>query len=82
MADVRLDDRFVGSGYGILDPGTKEALEFVTEKEEVILDPVYTAKVMRGVMGWNFEDEGEQGHVNALFIHTGGQSALGAYVDT
>ncbi|KAL3491275.1 tryptophan synthase beta subunit-like PLP-dependent enzyme [Aspergillus germanicus] len=82
MADVRLDDRFVGSGYGFLDPGTKKALEFVAEREEVILDPVYTAKVMKGVMGWNFEeDEGEQGHVNALFIHTGGQSALGAYAD-
>ncbi|KAJ0417722.1 tryptophan synthase beta subunit-like PLP-dependent enzyme [Aspergillus carlsbadensis] len=82
MTDVRLDDRFVGPGYGILDPGAKEALKFVAEKEEIILDPVYTAKVMRGIKGWDFgEYEGEQGHVNALFIHTGGQSALGAYAD-
>jgi 1-aminocyclopropane-1-carboxylate deaminase len=82
MADIRLDDRIVGSGYGVLDPGTKDALEFVAEREEVILDPVYTAKAVRGAMSWDFgEDEGEQGHVNALFIHTGGQSALGAYAD-
>ncbi|KAL3462558.1 tryptophan synthase beta subunit-like PLP-dependent enzyme [Aspergillus heterothallicus] len=96
MADVRLDDRFVGTGYGVLDTETKKALEVAAELEEVILDPVYTAKVVRGIMAWVSEGkierdaavhdegyEGEQrpGHVNALFIHTGGQFALGAYAD-
>ncbi|KAL4913133.1 tryptophan synthase beta subunit-like PLP-dependent enzyme [Aspergillus aurantiobrunneus] len=95
--DVLLDDRFVGSRYGVLDPQTKETLSLMAEKEEVMLDPVYTAKVVRGMMHWVGEGEIEkdiltrsttqpgqeqdQRQVNALFIHTGGQSALGAYAD-
>ncbi|KAL4903437.1 hypothetical protein BDW74DRAFT_168959 [Aspergillus multicolor] len=92
MDDVVLDDRFAGERYGVLDARTKETLSLVAEKEEVMLDPVYTAKVARGMMHWatggEIEKEvlaspptqGEQ-QVNALFIHTGGQSALGAYAD-
>jgi 1-aminocyclopropane-1-carboxylate deaminase len=81
---VRLDDRFVGSAYGVLDPETRRALELMAQKEGVLLDPVYTAKVLRGMM--HSVQHGELAlppsqHVNALFIHTGGQSALGAYAD-
>lgn len=84
MDDVRLDDRFVGSAYGVLDPETRRALELMAQKEGVLLDPVYTAKVLRGMM--HSVQHGELAlppsqHVNALFIHTGGQSALGAYAD-
>ncbi|KAL4923747.1 1-aminocyclopropane-1-carboxylate deaminase/D-cysteine desulfhydrase [Aspergillus undulatus] len=100
MDNVHLDDRFAGERYGVLDGKTKECLALVAEREEVILDPVYTAKVARGMVAWVGEGEVErdvlardssaaqgQGHgqgqvnVNALFIHTGGQSALGAYAD-
>lgn len=93
MDDVNVDDRFVGEGYGVLDGQTKEALSYMAEKEEVMLDPVYTAKVTRGMMHWvgdgeierdvlgEQEDEQKQKQVNAVFIHTGGQSALGAYAD-
>ncbi|KAL2825966.1 tryptophan synthase beta subunit-like PLP-dependent enzyme [Aspergillus cavernicola] len=93
MTDIHLDDRFVGSAYGVLDPQTKEALKLMADKEEVMLDPVYTAKVVRGMMHWvgggeiEADIRGYQGQrqerqgVNVLFIHTGGQSALGAYTD-
>ncbi|KAL4870265.1 hypothetical protein BDV12DRAFT_195644 [Aspergillus spectabilis] len=90
--DVILDDRFTGSGYGVLDSETRETLKDFAEKEEVLLDPVYTAKVARGLLSW-VKDGGiesdvaslhatqgeEEEEVNVLFIHTGGQSALGAY---
>ncbi|KAL5338101.1 putative 1-aminocyclopropane-1-carboxylate deaminase [Aspergillus crustosus] len=97
--DVILDDRFTGSGYGVLDSETRATLKLFAEKEEVILDPVYTAKVARGVLSWVGEEEGGierdvlsfrrqteqdgggQDDINVLFIHTGGQSALGAYAD-
>ncbi|KAJ5775149.1 uncharacterized protein N7511_000160 [Penicillium nucicola] len=86
MDEVRLDDRFVGSGYGILDADAKEALESMARTEGMILDPVYTAKVARGMMHWakerevvNMEQPSDE--VNVLFIHTGGQTALGAYAD-
>ncbi|KAL4994153.1 tryptophan synthase beta subunit-like PLP-dependent enzyme [Aspergillus recurvatus] len=95
MDDVVLDDRFAGKRYGVLDAKTKDMLSLMAEKEEVMLDPVYTAKVARGMMHWAAEKEIErdvlaspathQGQeeelANVLFIHTGGQSALGAYAD-
>lgn len=86
IEDVRLDDRFVGTAYGVLDDKSKETLENMARMEGMVLDPVYTAKVARGMMHW--VDEGEVvdsakplEQVNILFIHTGGQAALGAYVD-
>lgn len=91
--DVHLDDRFAGTAYGALDPTSKEILALIAQEEGVIVDPVYTVKVMRGVMHWVQEGEltrdwsrrlgtsPSQNRVNALFIHTGGQSALSAYAD-
>jgi 1-aminocyclopropane-1-carboxylate deaminase len=88
MDDVRLEDRFVGTGYGVLDAETKEAIGIMAQSESIILDPVYTGKVARAMMHWVKEDEiqefGRQrglDGVNVLFIHTGGQAALGAYAD-
>lgn len=86
--DVHLDDRFAGEAYGILDKDTAEILNLASRTDAFILDPVYTAKVMRGMLHWAQGDRvpseygvsrEDQGHVNALFIHTGGQSALSAY---
>lgn len=84
--DVRLDDRFVGTAYGVLDGESKEALETMARTEGMVLDPVYTAKVARGMMHWVNEGEVADSaesldQVNVLFIHTGGQAALGAYAD-
>ena len=85
MDDVRLDDRFVGPAYGVLDSETRRTLVMMAQKEAVILDPVYTAKVLRGMM--HYVQHGElispsSRHINTLFVHTGGQAALGAYADT
>lgn len=84
--DVRLDDRFVGTAYGVLDGESKEALETMARTEGMVLDPVYTCKVARGMMHWVNEGEVADSakpldQVNVLFIHTGGQAALGAYAD-
>lgn len=95
MDDVHLDERFVGTAYGALDSEAKKALEMMARVEGVIVDPVYTAKVVRGLVHWVQSGElgrdwasagagagaATIGRANALFIHTGGQSALGAYAD-
>lgn len=96
MDDVHLDERSVGTAYGALDSEAKQALEMIARTEGVIVDPVYTAKVVRGLVHWvQSGDLGRDwaatatataghttaGRANALFIHTGGQSALGAYAD-
>ncbi|KAE8355778.1 tryptophan synthase beta subunit-like PLP-dependent enzyme [Aspergillus coremiiformis] len=92
--DVCLDDRFVGTAYGVLDSESKHMLALMAQHEGVIVDPVYTAKVMRGVVHWlqegelikdwrqqHFNISSSQSRVNVLFIHTGGQTALSAYAD-
>lgn len=88
MGDIRLEDRFVGTAYGVLDAGTTETLQTMARTESMVLDPVYTAKVARAMMQWVQEDEMKEfarrrglDQVNVLFIHTGGQAALGAYTD-
>ena len=67
-----IDDGFVGEGYGIPTPASREALELVARTEAIVLDQTYTAKAMAGLIA----------HVRAglfgkgqtvLFWHTGGQ---------
>ncbi|KAJ5947586.1 Tryptophan synthase beta subunit-like PLP-dependent enzymes superfamily [Penicillium verhagenii] len=87
MADVRLDDEFVGEEYGVMDANTQKTL-FRFAEAGLLLDPVYTAKAARGMMSWVEENKVKDyakkyglEEVNVLFIHTGGQAALGAYAD-
>lgn len=87
--DIHLDNRFVGDGYGLLDADTAATIDLAAGTDSLLLDPVYTAKVMRGLIHWAQHHEewpSEEGAlletpINALFIHTGGQSALSAYAD-
>jgi len=77
-ADVITEHPSLAPGYGQLNPMTLEALQLAASKEGLILDPVYTGKVMAGlihrVRNGAYADE-----ANVLFIHTGGQPALFAY---
>lgn len=88
-ADIHLDDRFVGPGYGILDAATTETIELAAKTDSLLLEPVYTAKAMHGLIHWaqsaeelqRPEGSDQASPVNILFIHTGGQSVLSAYAD-
>lgn len=68
---VIVDDTFVGDGYGVATPASIEALELTARTEGIILDPVYTAKAMAGLIArvragaWRAEN-------TVLFWHTGG----------
>ncbi|PYI12232.1 putative 1-aminocyclopropane-1-carboxylate deaminase [Aspergillus sclerotiicarbonarius CBS 121057] len=89
--DVCVDERFAGTAYGELNGETREVVGMMAREEAVLLDPVYTGKVVRGMRHWVKEGEvardwlargGQvEDEVNVLFIHTGGQSALSAYAD-
>ena len=71
-------DTTLAPGYGQLNAKTLEALKLAAGSEGLILDPVYTGKVMAGlidrVRAHAYRDE-----ANILFMHTGGQPALFAY---
>lgn len=68
-------DQYVGPGYGVASPESVAALELVARTEGLLLDPVYSAKAMAGLLDWI-----KTGKLTAadtvLFWHTGGQLAL------
>ncbi|MBI2940277.1 MAG: D-cysteine desulfhydrase family protein [Chloroflexi bacterium] len=80
VADVLLETGFAGPAYGVYTPEADAALRLLARTEAILLDPVYTAKAMAGLIG----------HIRAgrygpddtvVFIHTGGTPALFAYAD-
>jgi len=73
--EVTVDDRFVGGGYGVPTDASREALMLVARHEGIVLDPVYTAKAMAGLIeGVRRDSFSPAGTV--LFWHTGGQVGL------
>ena len=71
--EIEVDDTQVGGGYGVPTPASTEALELVARREGILLDPVYTAKAMAGLIARSRAGEFTQGHT-ILFWHTGGQA--------
>lgn len=75
---ILVDDGYVGEGYGIPAPSTLEAIAMTARAEGILLDPVYSAKGMAGLIGLT-----RQGFFKpddkVLFLHTGGSAALFAY---
>ena len=68
---VEVDDAFVGEGYGVPTPASTEATEIVARREGILLDPVYTAKAMAGLIARVRRGEFTRTHT-VLFWHTGG----------
>lgn len=71
-------DEFVGPGYAIPTAASNEAIRLCAQTEGLLLDPVYTAKAVAGLL-----DHIRTGRVErdatVVFLHTGGQPALFAY---
>ncbi|MDU8909744.1 D-cysteine desulfhydrase [Aestuariicoccus sp. MJ-SS9] len=80
LSKILVDDGYVGEGYGIPAESTMEAIRLSARQEGILLDPVYSAKGMAGLIGMV-----RQGFFkptdNVLFLHTGGSTALFAYED-
>lgn len=75
QAHVEVDDGFVGEGYGIPTPQSREAIELTARTEAIFLDPTYTAKAMAGLIARVRRGELAANHT-VLFWHTGGQVGL------
>jgi 1-aminocyclopropane-1-carboxylate deaminase/D-cysteine desulfhydrase-like pyridoxal-dependent ACC family enzyme len=71
--DIEVDDSQVGGGYGVPTASSTEALELVARREGILLDPVYTAKAMAGLISRVRQGEFNEGQT-ILFWHTGGQA--------
>jgi 1-aminocyclopropane-1-carboxylate deaminase/D-cysteine desulfhydrase-like pyridoxal-dependent ACC family enzyme len=73
--DAEVDDTQVGGGYGVPTAASTEALELVARREGILLDPVYTAKAMAGLIARIRSDELTADRT-ILFWHTGGQAGF------
>jgi len=75
---VRNDDRAAGPAYGRMSDGRREAIRLAIETEALLLDPVYTATGMAGLI--SLVRAGQLGRDDTVvFVHTGGLPALFAY---
>ena len=76
--DFDNDDTFVGEGYGLPSPEGLNALRTLARNEGILLDPVYTSKVLAGLLAHVAD-----GRLNgeAVFLDTGGNPALFAYAE-
>lgn len=79
--DVRIADAVLAPGYGKLNDATVEAMTLSARCEGLILDPVYTGKVMAGLIH-DLRTRSWREGARVLFVHTGGQPALFGYGDT
>lgn len=84
-ADVRVDDSYLGGGYGIMGDLEREAIRLMAHTEGILLDPVYTGRAFGGLVDIlrsnpaGLESPVRSGAANILFWHTGGGPALFAY---
>jgi len=65
-------------GYSRPNAGMVEAVQMLARLEAILLDPVYTGKVMAGLIGMA-RAGALKADTKVLFIHTGGMPALYAY---
>ncbi len=69
---------YTGEGYGYPTEGTIEAIDLLAKQEGILLDPVYSAKAMAGLI--DLVRKGAFSKTdNIVFIHTGGSMALFGY---
>jgi 1-aminocyclopropane-1-carboxylate deaminase/D-cysteine desulfhydrase-like pyridoxal-dependent ACC family enzyme len=68
---IEVDDTQVGEGYGIPTPASTGAAALVARTEGIVLDPVYTAKAMAGLMA-RIRAQAFSPAATVLFWHTGG----------
>lgn len=78
---VQVTDEYVGPGYSLPSDEMIEAVQLLARTEGILLDPVYTGKVMAGLIGMVREGKFKK-EDNVLFLHTGGSPALYAYEAT
>jgi 1-aminocyclopropane-1-carboxylate deaminase/D-cysteine desulfhydrase-like pyridoxal-dependent ACC family enzyme len=79
-ADIDVSTDYMGPKYGAVTPGGREAMDLLAKTEGILLDPVYTAKAMAGLIDDTRKKRLGPSDV-AIFIHTGGTPAIFAYRD-
>ncbi|MET1127868.1 MAG: D-cysteine desulfhydrase family protein [Thermoproteota archaeon] len=69
--EVTVYERYTFGGYAVITREVVDTIKMVARLEGLVLDPVYTAKAMYGLLDLARRGEIERGSV-VVFIHTGG----------
>jgi D-cysteine desulfhydrase len=72
---VTVDDTFVGDGYGIATPASREAQSLAAHTEALFVDHTYTAKALAALIAYVRAGRFRAEHT-IVFWHTGGQVGL------
>lgn len=72
-----IEGTYVGERYGAPTPSCVQAMDLLARKEGIILDPVYTAKAVDGLLDLIRRQDPRLGTAEpVIFLHTGGFPAL------
>jgi len=71
---IELDDRQLGAGYGIPTAASQAATELLARTEGILVDPIYSAKALAGLIDLVRSGEVDGGRV--VFWHGGGLPSL------
>lgn len=70
---IEIDGSQLGAGYGLPTPAAAEATELLARTEGVLVDPIYTAKALAGLVA-GVRDGSVRGRI--VFWHAGGTPGL------
>jgi 1-aminocyclopropane-1-carboxylate deaminase/D-cysteine desulfhydrase-like pyridoxal-dependent ACC family enzyme len=73
VVEIDLDGSFLGPAYGVPTPAAAEAAELLARTEGILVDPIYTAKALAGLVAGV-----RSGELNGsiVFWHAGGTPGL------
>jgi L-cysteate sulfo-lyase len=71
---VLLNSDYVGEGYGVPSAAGVAGLKELWGSEGILLDPVYTAKAMAGLV--DLARKGEWTEERVVFLHSGGTPSV------
>lgn len=77
-SSVKVLGDYIGPGYSLPTDGMIEAVKLLSQREGILLDPVYTGKTMAGLIDLIRQGYFKKGE-KVLFLHTGGSPALYNY---
>ena len=75
---IEIVDRYLGGGYAVVGDAEREAVRMLATHEGILVGPVYTGRVLAGMIDMIRQGEIESDET-VLFWHTGDTAALFAY---
>ncbi|MCD6368381.1 MAG: D-cysteine desulfhydrase family protein [Thermoproteales archaeon] len=70
-SDIVVEGRYMFGGFGVITKEVVDTIKYVARTEGLLLDPIYTAKAMYGLIDMIRNGEIDKGS-KVVFLHTGG----------